>query len=87
MKNLMISAIREDNILSASALSLVKGGAINVSSCTTDICKEDSGTCGENKCTKNTGSCNINHCTRNGDECTNNGCTDKAKPFVCGFDS
>ena len=65
MKNLMISAIREDNILSASALSLVKGGATNAILCSTNGCQNNSGTCNENYCNGNNGGCTKNTCTNN----------------------
>lgn len=62
MKNLMISAIREDNILSASALSLVKGGATIGITCISNTCGKNSASCQTNNCTENDGGCGTNNC-------------------------
>lgn len=80
MKNLMISAIREDNILSASALSLVKGGATNAITCTINNCGSNYASCGTNNCQVNDGACGSNGCKINVDQ------PPTPPPFICSIE-
>ena len=71
MKLKGLLALREDNILTPSALESIKGGDSSSQICNTNRCTLNSGKCGINDCNTNSYSCINNSCNSNG-PCNNN---------------
>ncbi|MCM1152276.1 MAG: hypothetical protein NC328_01305 [Muribaculum sp.] len=65
MKKINYQIIREDNLLSRSALELIRGGNSATIHCTSNQCKSHQGKCKINQCTIHIGDCNQNKCNIN----------------------
>lgn len=64
MEKLNFRPIREENLLTPSALDSIRGGIDSIQ-CTQNSCSQNSGTCTINKCVNNTLDCGENYCNTN----------------------
>ena len=80
MKKLIITAIREEDVLPPTALLMLRGGQARA--CGSNKCTTNSGDCEKNTCTTFTGSCGVNNCES--DKCSTHQISQPCSSNSCG---